>query len=127
MIFSKSQLWVGCLLLFFCLSAVPSLAQNKYWVVLKDKQGVRFDPYSYFNKKAIERRQNQHLPLFEETDKPLNPKYLKQVTALSDSVTGSSRWLNAVACYARPEQVKALQELTFVREIIPFRKQQAVL
>ncbi|KAA9326001.1 S8 family serine peptidase [Adhaeribacter soli] len=115
--------------LFFIVSATifPAHAQEKFWVVLKDKKGVAFDPYQYFDAKAIERRQLQGLPLSDETDKPLNPAYVLKIAQLTDSVSGSSRWLNAVACFATPEQVKALRQQVFVKEILPFRQQAAVL
>jgi hypothetical protein len=115
--------------LLFLLSGywLPALAQQKYWVVLKDKKGVSFDPFQYFDAKALERRQRQNLPLFDETDKPINPAYRQQITALSDSVSGESRWLNAVACFVQPAQLEKLRKLTFVREIVPFQTQPAVL
>lgn len=116
-----------CLLIVFFFSTRFSQAQDKLWVVLKDKKGVSFDPYQYFDSKAIERRHRQGLPLAEETDKPLNPDYLRTIYQLTDSVTGSSRWLNAVACFATSEQVAVLQKQPFVREIIPFRKHAALL
>src|SRR6478735_6147449 len=92
------------LLIFFCCTLLPARAQQKYWVVLKDKKGVSFDPFQYFDAKAIARRQRQNLPLFDETDKPINASYRQQITSLSDSVSGESRWLNAVACFVKPEQ-----------------------
>jgi serine protease AprX len=108
------------LFLAFFLLADPGFAQNKYWVFLKDKKGVSFDPYQYFDQKAIQRRQRQNLPLSDETDKPINPEYLRQVSQLSDSVSGSSRWLNAVACFVPQNRLKQLRALPFVHEIIPF-------
>jgi serine protease AprX len=114
--------WVlGWLFLgFACLTAGNASAQNKYWVLLKDKKGVSFDPYTYFDPKAIERRILCQLPLSGETDKPLNQTYLQQVTALADSVTGVSRWLNAIACFVPDTHLEKLRALPFVREIIPF-------
>ncbi|MFC5269672.1 S8 family serine peptidase [Adhaeribacter terreus] len=114
-------------LFFFLSSFLPVQAQQKFWVVLKDKKGVSFDPYQYFDAKAIERRQRQHLPLFDETDKPINAKYRHQIISLSDSVSGESRWLNAIACFAKPAQIEQLRKLDFVREIIPFQQQPAIL
>ncbi|HSI91563.1 MAG TPA: hypothetical protein VK927_10635, partial [Adhaeribacter sp.] len=100
---------------------------TKYWVVLKDKSGVHFDPHTYFHAKALERRLLQNLPLYDETDKPLNQRYVQQVQSLADSVTGQSRWLNAVACFAQPHQAEQLRKLPFVKEIIPMQPQSATL
>ncbi|MBK0402280.1 S8 family serine peptidase [Adhaeribacter sp. BT258] len=121
------RLFLAALLFFFFGSFLPVQAQQKYWVVLKDKKGVSFDPYQYFDAKALERRQRQNLPIYDETDKPINATYRQQITALSDSVSGESRWLNAIACFAQPTQLEKLRKLAFVREIIPFQVQPVVL
>ena len=37
--------------------SVSAFAQSeKYWVFFTDKDGVEFNPYTYFSEKAIERR-----------------------------------------------------------------------
>ena len=46
---------VICLL--FAIALAPSFGQSCYWVFLTDKQGTTFDPYTYFDAKAIERYQ----------------------------------------------------------------------
>lgn len=98
-------------------------AQQKYWVLLTDKSNVTFDPLTYFDPKAIERRVRHNLPLSHFTDWPLNQQYVQQVRAVADSVTNESRWLNAVACFANPEQVALLQQLPFVKEVVPMQSQ----
>ena len=87
--------------------------------MLKDKNGVSFNPQQYFDAKALARRSHKGLPLSDEKDKPLNSAYVSKITSLTDSVTGTSRWFNAVACFATPVQVKALQQLNFVAEVLP--------
>lgn len=37
------------------LAFLPAFSQSCYWVFLTDKQGTTFDPYTYFDAKAIER------------------------------------------------------------------------
>lgn len=119
-------------LLAFCcffdlVSAPTAAAQTKYWVLLKDKNGVTFNPEAYFDAKALTRRRQLGLPAADEKDKPLNQDYLAQVTRLTDSVTASSRWFNAVACFATPAQVNALQRLAFVVSVVPMPTQPLVL
>ena len=42
-------------ILSFLLTFFGASAQNVYWVFLADKAGTTFDPYSYFDSKALER------------------------------------------------------------------------
>ncbi|MCC3157021.1 S8 family serine peptidase [Hymenobacter sp. 15J16-1T3B] len=108
-------------------SAPPGAAPVKCWVFLRDKHGVAFDAATYFSPQARARRRRQHLPAADSTDFPLRLDYLRQVHAAVDSVTGTSRWFNAVACWATPAQVAALRQLPGVRavEAMPARPLQA--
>ncbi|WP_133273040.1 S8 family serine peptidase [Hymenobacter radiodurans] len=96
-------------------AATPPTA--RYWVVLRDKGGVRFNPATYFAPQALARRQRQQLPLADSTDFPVRPDYLQQVQATVDSVVFVSRWFNAVSCLATPAQVAALRHLPGVRSV----------
>ncbi|WP_188548048.1 S8 family serine peptidase [Hymenobacter qilianensis] len=96
-------------------AAPPST--GRYWVVLRDKAGVRFNPATYFAPQALARRQRQQLPLLDSTDFPVRPDYLRQVQAGVDSVAFVSRWFNAVSCRATPAQAAALRRLPCVRSI----------
>ena len=110
-------------ILFSCLLIVcTSLnlsAQNtsKYWVFFKDKPTTKFDPYAYFDAKAIERRINQHLPLFDWTDLPVNENYITQVKANCAVYKMHSRWFNAAVVMASPEQAQRLSALPGVDHI----------
>lgn len=102
-----------------------SFAQNSYWVALTDKAGTTFDPYSYFDQKAIERYQRNSADLYDITNYPLNDSYVAQIEAIvaadlqsTTVVFGQSRWLNAVAVTATAEQIEAIGRLPFVKEII---------
>ncbi len=102
-------------------AVLPTLGQNCYWVMLTDKQGTTFDPYTYFDAKAIERYQQNGADLYDLTNYPLNAGYVAQVDALATEDFGTSRWLNAVAVMATPEQIEAIQRLPFVREVVALR------
>lgn len=104
--------------LFFILS-LSSIAQNqKIAVFFTDKKGVEFNPFTYFHPAAIERRNNNAVPLIHESDFALNPNYTKTVTNLCDSVKGESRWLNAYFVYANQNQINLIKKLPFVQEIV---------
>jgi serine protease AprX len=94
-----------------------SYSQQKYWVFFKDKANTRFDPLTYFDAKAIERRLINEIPLSDSTDFPLTEKYYRAVENSVDSVSNSSRWFNAMCVYARPEQVSTIGQFYFVSSI----------
>ena len=103
---------VICLL--FAIALAPSFGQSCYWVFLTDKQGTTFDPYTYFDAKAIERYQQNGADLYDITNYPLNSGYVNQVDALAEEEVGCSRWLNAVAVMATPDQIVLIEQLPFV-------------
>jgi serine protease AprX len=105
--------------LFFCFAAAVFSQNNKYWIFLKDKKNVTFDPYSYFDQKAIERRIINNISLFDSTDFPLNDTYLKTVSESVDSVSNCSRWFNAMAVYASSDEIEKVKDLPFVLSVEP--------
>ncbi len=90
---------------------------ERYWVTLRDKAGVRFDPQRYFSPRARARRRRQHLPVFETTDLPVRPDYLAAIAAHVDTIALVSRWFNAVSCRATPAQAAALRQLPGVASV----------
>ena len=106
------------LTLTFCL-CMTGFAQSCWWVFLTDKQGCTFDPYTYFDAKAIERYRLNHADLWDSTNYPLNEKYVQGVCALATEEVGQSRWFNAVAVMATAEQAAAIGELPYVRSVQP--------
>ena len=107
----KRLSFVFCLLL----SISTSFSQELYWVVFTDKNNTQFDPYTYFDAKAIERRQLCGLSLYDSTDFPLNEQYIQAVTALSEEVIGESRWLNALA--VRTIYIDKIKQFPFVSTV----------
>jgi len=117
--------------LFFIAAIIASLtlqfstlqAQSCYWVFLTDKAGTSFDPYTYFDSKAIERYRLNNADLYDFTNYPLNNSYVRQIDAVvtdlqsGTEIFGQSRWLNAVAVTATAEQIAAIERLPFVREV----------
>ncbi|MCR5191854.1 MAG: S8 family serine peptidase [Bacteroidales bacterium] len=92
-------------------------AQNCYWVLLRDKAGSTFDPYSYFDAKAIERYKLNNADLYDVSNYPLSESYVNQIGAIASEEVGQSRWLNAVAVMATESQIKAIEALPFVSKV----------
>ncbi len=96
------------------LIGLPAMGQSCYWVFFTDKQGVTFDPYSYFDAKAIERYRLNGADLYDITNYPLNANYVSRVVAIANEEVGQSRWLNAMAVMATPDQINQIEQLSFV-------------
>ena len=97
------------------LAVLPAFSQSCYWVFLTDKQGTTFDPYTYFDAKAIERYNQCGADLYDISNYPLNSSYVSQIDAIASEEVGTSRWLNAVAVMATPEQMSRIEQLPFVK------------
>lgn len=92
-------------------------AQSCYWVFLSDKNGSDFDPYTYFDDKAIERYRINKADLYDISNYPLAEKYVNQVTSIAEEVVGQSRWFNAMAVMAMPDQIEQIRLLPFVADV----------
>lgn len=106
-----AALTVSCLL--------PSQGQQSWWVFFADKKGSTFDPYSYFDSKAIERYHQCGADLYDISNYPVTEAYEQGITPLATEVIGSSRWMNAVGVMATPSQIEAIQALPYVLRVQP--------
>ncbi len=92
----------------------------KFWVQFTDKKNSPYSikqPETFLSKKAIERRAKFGIVITEE-DFPVNPDYLKKVTATGVQVLNTSRWLNGVSIQtADNAAIKTLMALPFVKGI----------
>ena len=102
---------------FFFHCFTTAFSQQKYWVFFSDKNNVEFNPHDFFDKKAIHRREINNIPIFQYSDIPVNATYINQVAELCDSVSFSSRWFNAVACYGNELQMQEIAQLKFVERV----------
>ncbi|MBC8045225.1 MAG: S8 family serine peptidase [Fimbriimonadaceae bacterium] len=109
--------------IFICYSAQ---AQPKYFVYFSDKYGVTFDPFSYFNEKAIERRLRENISLYDISDFPVREDYINSVKQICDSTIHISRWLNGMSIYATEEQIGKIRQLNFVKEIEIIRSEKLI-
>ena len=101
----------------FCYS--PLQAQSVYWIFLTDKQGTTFDPYSYFDAKAIERYNACGADLYDISNYPVNSSYEQGVSALATEEIGVSRWMNAMGVVATPAQIMQIESLPYVLRVQP--------
>ena len=102
----------------FLLICGTMMAQDKcFWVFFTDKNGTQFDPYSYFDTKAIERYQKCGADLYDISNYPLNDSYVNAVNAYSKEVFGESRWLNAVGVEATDDNAALIAQLPFVARV----------
>jgi hypothetical protein len=107
-------------LILFILSLISCSihAQDKYLILLKDKDGVASDAADYLSSKAIERRIKLSYPLDHFTDLPLKQEYITIIQNNCDSLRYQLRWFNAVTCIANTEQIKRIRSFPFVSDII---------
>jgi subtilisin family serine protease len=117
----KKQLLLLIISLLF-LSPLFTEAQQHWMVYFKEKQHSNFNPYSYFDSKAIERRIRTGIPVDDPSDWPVNEKYIKEIAPFVNEVILTSRWFNAVAVDADVVQIGYVANLFFVlgiEEILP--------
>lgn len=102
----------------FALISSVAMAQDKcFWVFFTDKNDTQFDPYSYFDAKAIERYQKCGADLYDISNYPLNDSYVGTVGSYSTEVFGESRWLNAVGIEATDDNAALIAQLPFVARV----------
>lgn len=109
--------FVICVLSLSGLFAQDADGISKYWVFLNDKPSEGFDPYTYFDKKAIQRRCEQNLAIFDWYDLPLNELYKKKVEEHVTKVKTELRWFNALVVLATDAQINSLCDFTFVKRV----------
>ena len=106
------------LIAIFSLLSSLGMAQSKcYWVFFTDKNDTQFDPYSYFDAKAIERYQQCGADLYDISNYPINDSYVNTVGSYSTEVFGESRWLNAIGIEATDDNAAMIAQLPFVDRV----------
>ncbi len=102
----------------FALLSSMGMAQDKcFWVFFTDKNDTQFDPYSYFDAKAIERYQKCGADLYDISNYPLNDSYVNMVGSYSTEVFGESRWLNALGVMASDDNAALIAQMPFVAKV----------
>jgi hypothetical protein len=105
-------------MVIFALLCCMGMAQNKcFWVFFTDKNDTQFDPYSYFDAKAIARYQQCGADLYDISNYPLNDSYVNTVSSYSTDVFGESRWLNAIGVETTDDNAALIGRLPFVARV----------
>ncbi len=100
-------------------------AQEKYWVVFKDKEEVKFDPFLYFDDHTLEKRKRNGIPLVQFSDLPVKTEYIERVGEYGN-ISTVSRWLNAVSINTSESELQALQDLEFVSSVEPIQSKLSI-
>ncbi len=98
-----------------------SKPDQSYWVLFTDKDGVDFDPWAYFDPKAIKRRLRHGQSVYDPINFPVREDYLDSVNTIVEKADVVLRWFNAVHVEATPVQVNKLESLDFVKKVQPVR------
>ena len=116
-LFYKMNRTLAIFFFVFLFSNTLLAQQVKLWVFFKDKCIAGFCADSFFTEKHHLRNQLMNLPDFDFYDLPVNKKYIAQINNYCDSITGVSRWFNAVCVYTDEKRLIQIKELNFVSEI----------
>ena len=93
--------------------------QNRYMVFFSDKEGTPYsltEPSAFLSPDAIERRIRHGVPVSEQ-DLPVNPAYVSAVSGTGAEVFFKTRWMNGVLIQTEPENVNAIESLSFVDRV----------
>jgi hypothetical protein len=92
-------------------------AQQHWMVYFKDKQHKDYNPYTYFDAKAIERRIRSGIPVDDPSDWPVTESYVNEVSLMVNEVIVTSRWFNAMAVSADDQQISNVMQLPYVLHV----------
>jgi len=102
-------------LLFTFFSLSYSQAQDKYWIIFKDKKD---DPkVNYVSPQCLANRGKFNIPLQQFTDIPVTQAYVNEVTTKGVQVITKSKWLNGVTGYMSAAKAAEMKSLPFVKEV----------
>jgi serine protease AprX len=105
--------------ILFLFTTTIGFSQESYFVFFKDKSSSQFDPISYFDAKALERKIMFGISISDSTDYPVSSIYLEKIEPVVTKTGYESRWLNGVYVWATAPQIKAIESFPFVKGIIP--------
>ncbi|MFC1557746.1 S8 family serine peptidase [candidate division KSB1 bacterium] len=122
------------LLLFFFYGQIFSSSytdgKKKYWIFFKDKGDVSlYKAYekqaeSIISERSIKRRKKirEDARIIDETDFPVNSRYIERLKSMKIEVLTASKWLNGVSAYLSGTQKRRIEYLRFVRAVKPVNR-----
>lgn len=93
-------------------------AQEKYWVYFNDK-GNYDRSARWVSATTLANRALTKLSQEQYSDVPVQEAYVRAVQARSAAVVNRSKWLNAITAYLTQQELEAVMELPFVKEVKP--------
>ena len=108
---------MACLLF---LSTAQAQETHSYSVFLTAKENVQQlnRPQEFLSERALQRREKQNIAI-KRSDLPISIDRLKAVKDIVSYQGPHSKWLNSIYVEATPEEVVALSELGFAKDIVP--------
>ena len=108
---------MACLLF---LSAAQAQETHSYSVFLTPKEniGQLHSPQEFLSERALQRREKQNI-VVKRSDLPISLDRLEAVEDIVSYRGPHSKWLNSIYVEATAEEVVALSELGFVKDIVP--------
>jgi len=104
-------------LFVFVLNLSLSSQNQKIVIYFKDKPTTDFNPFTFFNQKAIDRRVRHNLPLYDYSDLPVNNTYVGLIEEHTQEVKAVSRWLNATIAWANHVEIEKIKTFEFVSNV----------
>jgi subtilisin family serine protease len=91
------------------------------WVYFADKPGLARPADPLVSERSLERRRRVLPPsmVVDQTDLPVDERYVSAIVETGALLRERSKWLNAVSLSATSAQIRALAALPFVRAIEP--------
>jgi len=109
-----------CSILALICFASSAFAQTKTWVYLNDKPNQTeflLSPAKYLSTQAIEKRAKYNINI-DVKDIPIHKNYIDEL-ANYGAVVAQSKWLNAVVVSAEEAQLAIIENLPFVKSVVP--------
>ena len=110
--------YIYSLIFLFC-CAIPSVAQNYYFVKLHDKANSSYSfshPEDFLSDRAIARRIKHNCPI-DSMDLPIKSNYVDLVKGTGASVIHQSKWFNGLTVFATNTQYESIKALTCVDSV----------
>lgn len=96
-------------------------AQQKYWVLFKDKPLKDYNPYSQLSKECINNRLILGIDIIQESDVPVNKLYVEKCVQLGIKIKHVSKWINGFSTVLNDKEFQILNSQAFVKEIIKIK------
>ncbi len=110
----KKNLFIAALILLHHFAT----AQQKYWVLLKDKDTSTYLPKQHLSIACLQNRHIHGIDSIQVTDMPVNQAYINHCQLIGIKIHKISKWLNGFTAILNDDQIEQLTRLKYVREIV---------